>query len=122
MNRLTAFLTAIAAVVLMAGPSFAGGVDHGSWDEFTAITNGTVNTVNQLAGADEGIGNKAGTETIAIVNYNAGEINYVTVGATPNVERVEGVAAEHYGVAPAWNTGAAANEVELTPEMELFLR
>lgn len=121
MNRLTAFLTAFAALVLMAGPSFAGDVDHGSWDEYTAMTNSTVNTVHQLAGTNEIIGNKAGTKTVAIVNYEAGEINYVTVGTTSNIEGAKGVVEEHYGVAPAWNVGAGTKDYELTPAMDLFL-
>lgn len=123
MNRLTAVLTAFVAVMLMAGTSFAGGIDMGSWEEFTGLTSGTALTTNHLAGvsAREANGITRGPENIITLNYEAGEINYGTVGAG-----MKGSTEEHYGVAPAWSeedltSGTVTEAYEETPEMDLFL-
>lgn len=117
MNRLTPFLTAIAAVVLMAGTSFAGDIDHGSWQEFTGMAS---YTDNQLAGtnmADTNVLERSPNIGINL-NYEIGEIDYVPVGQT------RGAINEYYGIAPAWSEPEGTLETkayEVTPEMDLFL-
>jgi len=117
----------MAAVVLMAGISFAGGIDHGSWEEYTAMTQDTVNTDNQLArvnGIDRR-GKEPGTESV-VLSYEDCGIKYVTLGGNEAVGGTPGVSDEHYGIAPSWGKPEGASEMtpkdeERTPEMDRFL-
>ena len=126
MKRLTSFLTAILAVALMTGTSFAGGIDHGSWDEFTALANGTGSFGYNLAGGNVLAGNSEArglVDNVVTLNYETGEINYGIAGQTVRpIETIE----EHYGIAPAWSEsegmiGAIIKDYEVTPEMERYL-
>ncbi len=128
MNRLTAFLAAIGAVLLMAGTSFAGGIDHGSWQEYTGLTNGTVSADNHLAGvnATNRQGTERGPDKVITLNYELGEITHGTVGENIGSAGSRGGVEEHYGVAPVWSEqeGAAATMAKAytqTPEMDLYL-
>ena len=122
MNRLTTFLTAIVAIALLAGPSLAGGIDQGSWEEFTGMTSGTTYPDDHLVGLNvaERNAEARGAKMGVTLNYETGEINYVTAGET------RGGINEYYGVAPAWSETEGTLETtpkayELTPAMERFL-
>ncbi len=123
MNRLIALLTAIVAVVLMAGTSFAGGIDHGSWGEFTGLTSGTVYTGTTGTTVMDRNGMNRGPEKVVTLNYETGQIHYGTIGQTIGTR---GAIEEHYGVAPAWNEhegaiGTIPKDYEENAEINMFL-
>ena len=128
MKRLITILLALVAVALMAGTSFAGGINHGSWQEFTALNFGT----NYLAGTNETsrINRTEGPNTVVVLNYETGQVNYVRVGNHAGMTVPMKTSEEYYGVAPAWSehkgmTGTTVMNykegTEMTPEMDLYL-
>lgn len=124
MKRLSVFLAAIVAVLLMAGPSFAGGIDMGSWEEFTGMTSGPVYIPNHHVVVNKS--QARSTAYVVTLNYETGVINYGTVGENTGIESSKGVIHEYYGVAPTWSeskrmTGTVPKSYEKTQEMDMFL-
>lgn len=128
MKKRSVFLAAIAAVLLLGGTSFANGITHGSWEEFTGITSGTPYIENHIAATKgmKGIGTERGVDNVVTLNYALGEVTHGNVRESTGMKGATASSEAHYGIAPAWSeheemAGTTVKDYDQIPEFDLFL-